>query len=393
MNMDKHEIELSAIVPVYNAGEKLRRCVDSILNQTYDNFELILIDDGSTDESAVLCDEYVKSDMRVSVIHIDNAGPFQARKEGVENARGEILTFSDADDWLEVDAFETAMKIYQSYHPDIVAYTYFYDDNKVEKNFYEEKFYSKSEIKDEVILGMMFDLSYGRRRLNPSLCCKLIQKDLYVKVTETVKERITFGEDAIVTYPAICIAKSLFICNKPLYHYSNNNSSCMHKFPLERIDEVKKFQDNITRLFSEVNMLSIMQHQIESYVRIFLSMMVKDWFGIELSPVSYSIPYGAIPRGEKVFIYGAGVVGKSYINELKIKQNACIVGWADRNYKEIGSYNNETIIAPELIKEREFNILLIAVFDEDIARNIKKDLVDMGIAESKIVWERPVHII
>ena len=167
----------------------------------------------------------------------------------------------------------------------------------------------------------------------------------------------------------------------------------MHKFPLERIDEVKKFQDNITRLFSEVNMLSIMQHQIESYVRIFLSMMVKDWFGIELSPVSYSIPYGAIPRGEKVFIYGAGVVGKSYINELKIKQNACIVGWADRNYKEIGSYNNETIIAPELIKEREFNILLIAVFDEDIARNIKKDLVDMGIAESKIVWERPVHII
>ncbi len=390
--MKKDRAELSVIVPVYNEENRIKICIESILKQSYPYFELILVDDGSSDDSGLVCDEYAKSDNRIKVIHIDNVGPFQARKAGAEKAKGSILTFSDSDDWLEPDAFEIIMQIHQSYGAEIIAYTYFYEDNVGEKNLYQEKLYLKSEIREKIIPGMMFDFPMGMRRLNPSLCCKFIQRDLYMKVTETVKDRITLGEDAMVTYPAVCLAQSLFIYNKPLYHYRNNSSSCTHKFPLQRVDEVRKFQDNMMRLFYEMDMQDVMWHQVESYLRTFISMMIKNWYGIELSAVSFSIPDGMIPKGANVFIYGAGNVGKSYMNELKIKQTAHIVGWADRNYKKLPEYHNEKVIAPELIQEQVFDILLIAINDEEVAYRVKKDLIGMGVAENKIAWMPPIRI-
>ena len=101
------------------------------------------------------------------------------------------------------------------------------------------------DIKKEIIPGMMFDAARGVRWLNPSLCCKLIKRSLFLQVTQSVKDRITFGEDALVTYPAVCRAERIFICNKALYHYNNNALSCTHTFPLERIGEVKAFQENM----------------------------------------------------------------------------------------------------------------------------------------------------
>ena len=97
--------KLSVIVPVYNTEKYLRECIDSILAQTFTDFELILVDDGSTDGSGIICDEYADKDPRVQVIHQQNGGATVARRSGVRIARGEYVTFVDSDDWIDSDFY------------------------------------------------------------------------------------------------------------------------------------------------------------------------------------------------------------------------------------------------------------------------------------------------
>lgn len=388
-----YEPLLSVIMPVYNAGSYFHRCIESILSQSYRKFELVLVDDGSTDGSAVLCDEYARRDSRIIVVHTENSGPYQARKLGVKMSKGEMLAFSDADDWLERNALETAMRLFLKYNPDMLAYIYACGEGKIEKHLYKEGLYSGEEIGDKIIPGMMYDFACGGRRLNPSLCCKLIKKELFVKVTESVMDRITLGEDALVTYPAVCLAESIFICNRVLYHYSTNDGSCTHAHSLDKIMELKAFQDNIMRLFIELGMLDKMKWQVENYVRSFLAVLIRDWYGMELSPVMFCFPYNYIPKGSNVLVYGAGDVGRSYINDLKLSNYAEIAGWVDKKYNRIERYSDTEIIAPEQIGEHEFDVLLIAVYDEKVSKEITKDLVNMGVDAEKIFWTKPLRII
>lgn len=108
--MENHNPKISVIVPVYNVEKYLRRCVDSILAQTFTDFELLLIDDGSKDKSGEICDEYEKTDNRVKVFHKENGGVSSARNLGLDNAKGEWIAFVDSDDWLDSNCYLSLMK-------------------------------------------------------------------------------------------------------------------------------------------------------------------------------------------------------------------------------------------------------------------------------------------
>ena len=114
--MDK----ISVVVPVYNVEKYLRKCIDSIINQTYKNLEIILVDDGSPDKCGEICDEYAKKDNRVKVIHKKNAGVSSARNDGIDNATGEYIIFVDSDDWLEDNAIEIMVDKLNEYDYDCV---------------------------------------------------------------------------------------------------------------------------------------------------------------------------------------------------------------------------------------------------------------------------------
>lgn len=113
---------ISVIVPVYNVEKYLKRCVDSLIKQTYKNLELILIDDGSKDNSGKLCDEISKIDKRILVLHKPNGGLSSARNTGIEIATGEYITFIDSDDWLELDTYEYCMKLIESNQADCIEF-------------------------------------------------------------------------------------------------------------------------------------------------------------------------------------------------------------------------------------------------------------------------------
>lgn len=121
--MKSEKVQLSVIVPVYNVEQYLKQCIDSILNQTFKNFELILVDDGALDSCPQICDNYSKHDDRVKVIHKKNGGLSSARNAGIKVAKGKFLTFIDSDDWISKNYFEEMMKEQDKYNADIISHS------------------------------------------------------------------------------------------------------------------------------------------------------------------------------------------------------------------------------------------------------------------------------
>lgn len=390
--MKKENILLSVIIPVYNGEKYIIECVNSVLKQTYKNLDVILVDDGSTDNSAEICKKIEKQDNRVRMIRIRNSGPYQARNVGAKVSKGDILTFVDADDTLDLNTYESLIDIYEEYNPDMIVFNYEYNNEITPPNYYTEGLYLEKDICSKIIPGMMYDYSLGCRKIEPSVINKIMKKELYLKVTKSIKSRISLGDDALITYPALCDAKRLYITNKVYYHYRKNMDSCTHTYPVERILEVQNFQKEINRLFENRGMKEIMEFQVECYVRSFVSMMVKNWYGIERSSIMYCFPYEKIDKGANLAIYGAGEVGKSYVNAVIKSQYVRIVIWADKNHDEIKSYNGYKISAPEDLLIKRYDKVLIANYRKEIAMKIKNDLLTMGVEGEKIIWEQPKMI-
>ena len=117
-------MKVSIIVPIYNVERYLEACIESILSQTYENFELILVDDGSPDQCGIMCDKYAVQDSRIKVIHKENQGLGMARNTGLDYATGEFVCFVDSDDWIEPNAVECWIEAQKKYNADIVMCNY-----------------------------------------------------------------------------------------------------------------------------------------------------------------------------------------------------------------------------------------------------------------------------
>ena len=126
---------ISVIIPVYNVSQYLPRCIESVINQTYQNLEIILVDDGATDDSGVICDDYARKDPRIRVVHKENGGLSSARNAGIQIARGEYLTFIDSDDYVDRDYTEFLYELVCQYSAKmaIFSHTVFYDNGTVLK--------------------------------------------------------------------------------------------------------------------------------------------------------------------------------------------------------------------------------------------------------------------
>ena len=243
--------KLSVIVPVYNTEEYLRECIDSILAQTFTDFELILVNDGSTDGSGAICDEYAGKDPRIRVIHQQNGGITVARKSGVRVACGEYVTFVDSDDWIEREMYATMLDYGQKAAPDIVICGMLIETSKgilPRKEIIEAGFYNKNRMQKNVYPIMLFDFVHGAPAVNPSLCNKLFKKQLLGSIIEQVNDTITYGEDALCTYSCLLDADGIYITDRYMYHYRNHSESACNTYSCSLLE---KFSLLITQLQSQ----------------------------------------------------------------------------------------------------------------------------------------------
>ncbi len=224
---------VSVIVPVYNVELYLKKCLDSLLSQTYKEFELVLVDDGSTDNCGNICDDYKKRDVRIKVIHKKNGGLISAWKTGVINARNELIMFVDSDDWVDPTIIERLVGEYKKTNADIVCCSYYHefsDKSVPDHHSVLDGVYQKEDIRDKIFPVLINDGNPLSRGIRISRWGKLLKKNLLEKNLHWVDERITIGEDMNIMFPVIVEADCISILNSEyLYHYRANEESIMKK--------------------------------------------------------------------------------------------------------------------------------------------------------------------
>lgn len=236
-------ILFSIVVPVYNQEKYLDECIKSVLEQDFSDFELILVDDGSTDLSSAICDKYKEQDERIKVIHKTNGGLPSARKAGAAIACGDYIVTLDSDDYMQKNSLAMLSNIVKEYSPDIISFDYisaYETSRKKMLSCYEEGLYLGDKLhslKQQVLYhrGKPF-FTFG---LPPSTWTKTIKREQYLKAQTTVNNGIKMGEDVCVTFPAILNCNSLYILKEPIINYRILSTSISHNFRPNDIKDLK----------------------------------------------------------------------------------------------------------------------------------------------------------
>ena len=274
----------SVVVPVYKSEKYLKQCVDSILKQTYRHFELILVDDGSPDQSPIMCDEFAANDNRVKVIHKKNGGAVSARLAGAEQASGEYIVTVDSDDYIDSELLESLFNAIEKNPCEIILYnaTMFSEDkcSPMTHNL-PEGIYTGREL-DLVRENFMCDLK--RHSLNFgnilfSLWSKAIKRTLFLEYQRKAPQNVTKGEDLVVFAPILYACNSVSVVNKTCYYYRSNTLSMMHKFSYEDLVSLAALKEYLMPYCRHKYLLNL--------ERCVIQMMLEHIIGIVQSSKSY----------------------------------------------------------------------------------------------------------
>ena len=227
---------ITIVVPVYNVEKYIDRCLKSLLNQTYNNLEIILVDDGSKDNSGKICDQYVKKDKRIKVVHKKNGGLSDARNAGLEVTKGKYVSFVDSDDWISDDAIEVLYKYLISENADIVC-------GDMQKTFSDEAKNQKTkDIEYKVFnnVDALENMLYLHGTTN-SACGKLYKTELFKNVRFPVGK---LYEDLGTIYKVYSKSKKCVLIDHIVYYYFQNQSSIMHsKYSSRRLEGISFAKD------------------------------------------------------------------------------------------------------------------------------------------------------
>lgn len=238
---------ITIIVPVYNVEEYLVRCIESIVNQTYKNLEIILVDDGSVDKSGLICDDYASRDTRIVVIHKENSGQSAARNQALEIANGQYIAFVDSDDYVTDDYIEYMYSLLMKSSADVVMCGL-------------KKVYTIEEVLDEYpeciteydAREALENLLY-QRQIIPSPCCKLYKRELFKEIRYPEG---MYYEDLAVIYRILDLCNKVVVSKKQKYFYFQRKNSTMNlQFNLkkmQRIQVVNEMQEYIVQRYSEL---------------------------------------------------------------------------------------------------------------------------------------------
>ena len=226
--------KVSIVVPIYKVEKYLRRCVDSIINQTYRNLEIILVDDGSPDKCGQIIDEYKEKDSRIISLHKKNGGLSDARNYGMKYVTGEYIFFLDSDDYIKSETIETLINLSLKYQADIVQGGFYY---KYENYLlYDDRYYNEDS--DPIILDnkeLMYELIVNERVKNFAWG-KLYKTDL---IKDLLFEKGVLFEDVFWAHNVMSRVKKYVICHKPLTYYVQREDSIVANYSVRNLDIIK----------------------------------------------------------------------------------------------------------------------------------------------------------
>ncbi len=377
---------VSVIVPVFNTKAQLRKCIDSILAQDYPEFEIILVDDGSSDGSEAICDEYERKYSNVHTIHQDNRGAAIARLNGSCIASNSMIMFVDSDDYVGSILMSVLANKMVSDNSDLVCSHLVYEaDNKQTKNNpygREGVFY-----KNEIVNGLIDSEYKDAVRIEVSMCGKMFVKDKLIKALSGLETDLSYGEDLEELLLYIKETEKVTLVQMWEYFYVQRSGSTSQNITLaffEKLSGLYDFFHNSDDFSNE----EILVKQSDYFIRSLLIETITALFPtIEFGYLSYVPPYEIIPQGCRLVVYGAGRVGRSMMRCLLNSNYVKMVLWVDSSVRN--SLYGMDIRSPEEIETVEADYILIAVAVEEYAKQIQSFLLEKGIPSDKILWKRP----
>ncbi len=316
-------MKFSIIMPTYNNVDVIKKSVESIFVQTYENWELIIVNDGSTDDTVEVLEEYIKNDNRVKLITQVNKGPFQARINGLKQATGDYLLFLDADDYYEKDSLLILNEfITKENGVDVIIYDYYRVDSLNNKSQVKKYPNITNDIEKLPAKKIIIELLSSDK--HDSLWNKAFRREFYEK------ERVSYdkdlfllmSEDKLLNLPILCNSKNTYYLNKPLYNYIFNPESLTQTFDLEKFKHTLTVHSLIEEYLKDNNFSN-------RYLKLFYTNHVKVILNKYLSYIKNNSP-SRVEKEETLSIINSTVTyknAKNYINKFK------------RSYKHISKEN------------------------------------------------------
>lgn len=404
--------KISIIIIVYNVEEYLQECVESIRKQTYENIEIILVNDGSNDKSGILCDKFAQCDNRIRVVHKENGGLVSARQAGIKVATGEYVAFVDGDDWVDDDMYEKLYLECRLHNVDMVLsgiVREFPDHRKCDLNAISNGYYSKERLEAEIYPNMMYSMEWRSCLIDPSLCNKLFSMSVIRAALLQVDPAIFYlGEDAATTFPCLLGAKSIYVTDFCMYHHriivKENDVTYKREKVYERL---LNFYRNLKQNFEKTVYAQITIPQLNGYFLHLLTVITREAIDLDImtffqylmdynkapaleeKKFVYELPFNELGGYQNIVLYGAGKVGREYFQQLK-DAAFNVVLWADKQYAVIEN-SGLPVRSIQEIKNLSYDVIVLAAKREQMADSMRKDLLESGIEEKRIKWIKPVE--
>ncbi len=268
---------VSIIIPVYNVDKYINKCIDSVITQSYKNVEIILVDDGSIDNSGTICDEYANIDKRIIVLHKQNEGVAKARIDGFNLSKGEFIAFIDADDYVDKEYISHLYNCIRNYNVDLVGCQYYFC-KKESNNVFERKikgFYVQNDLKALLQNSGLCDIHTQKAEIAPFLWAKLIKRDFVLK---TLHKGIglTLGEDHAIVLSMLQIIQAIFISPEAHYYYVQHEGQATRKERYELFCAEIKFWEKIIEIDKEHLYDNQLRYKSFRYISGYINNIIKS---------------------------------------------------------------------------------------------------------------------
>lgn len=254
--------KVSIVVPIYNVEKYLERCINGLINQTLKDIEIILVDDESPDNCPKMCEEYVKKDSRIKVIHKQNQGLGMARNSGIEASIGKYISFIDSDDKVDIDFFEKLFKSAEKYNTDITigGMKIVNTNNEVTKEIktgIKKEFYEKEEINSKILKGMFND---KEEKIPISANIAIYKKEIFEKNNiKFYSERQVLSEDILYQLDIIpCCNRASIVADAFYYYCSDNEESLTRKYMPNKLQRIKNYHEEVCKKLKEKNIYDLL---------------------------------------------------------------------------------------------------------------------------------------
>lgn len=375
---------VSIIIPIYNSEAFLDKCIQSAINQTYKNIEIVLVNDGSIDSSGEICDNYSSTDSRIRVLHKNNRGLVSSRKEGLKLSTGSYILYIDGDDWIELNLIETYINQVLTYNADIVISSHIVDlegREDILMNSIPSGVYTKSDLLSAVYPKMLHTGKFSQFGIFSYSWGKLYKREVLLENQLKVDENITIGEDALCLYPTLLDASVIVILEQPGYHYRQRADSLIKISRKVDISKMQKIYDDLKNTFSKKGVLDIMLPQLQYYL---LSLLIINTEGPTTEDIPNIYPFNQIPSNKGIVLYGGGTFGQHMYKKITNTNSHNILAWVDEKYKHYSKLNLP-VTGFDKLKSLEYDAILIALIDENNSNQAVSKLLKRGVDRNKII--------